>query len=184
MKKSLKTENEFQECVLNWLQRQIRNLSKKPKYRKVDFRRIKAIKSEKIVTGVAIYQDSENFYHGYAKRESDITVGFFRTIKEDKEEPREVLLPLVAFELKITRFGSGEMLKKNEIYRKFRDVYPWISGVFLIHDGDFIELNHNNTLHHLTSFDLVLKDFGAKSKKLIHATLENRIDYVLNYWSF
>lgn len=183
-KKRPQNENEFQERVLVCLQSQLRTLSKKPKFRKIDFKKITTEKVTKLITGIKFSLDFKDLVT--VVRESDVTVGFWRNMLDESQEDgvRNEFVPLLAFELKLTHFSSGEMLKKNEIYGKFKDVYPWIICIFLIHDADRIQISRDNILNHLRNFNMVLTDFGIKSRKLIHATLENRIDYVLNYWRF
>jgi hypothetical protein len=151
---------------------------------------LKIIPSQTLHTGATLgwsYTEGQYTWTSF-RREVDVVIG---SNEGTTSHPDEVI-PLFVFELKSQSFNSDDLDKTSAIYSGFRDVYPWVTRIF-VHENmaETRDLHDNYLFKNARGFDFILtewsSDSGASSlsaQESLEHMLEAMMRYYVSYWGF
>ena len=126
------------------------------------------------------YQYSQNWKFDKIKREIDVVIGLRVMIEKQK-----TVIPLIAIELKSSLYlSTDELDKKSAIYGPLREIYPWVTTIFIHKDMDERNMNDKFLFRNARQFDKIITEGNKQGKELLRKVIDVELEYIIDYWAF
>lgn len=117
------------------------------------------------------------------KREVDIVFGMKQNVYYENDRFEEIIIPLIAIELKTGNFlNTDELDKKGAIYSAINEFFPLAHTMYIQKSNEQRRMKDKSFLKNARNFNSIFPYWDDASQEIIKKIIFTSLEYQIIYW--